>query len=232
MTTTSAPILALDTSGSFCSVALSTPSGVVIHRESEGAGDHFERLPGLVSDVLAEAKASAGDLKEIRVGLGPGSFTGLRIGLSFAKGLAVAARVVLRGVSSFDGVAWSVCEHNGGLKDRSILVVSDARRDEVFMCAYEFTAVQGMHGSVPRIAPAAAVGEWLGRHPGGIVATPIREFVVKNCVDLQVASRIAEGLLKVEAPLGAAFDLREVAVLEPSYLREVAAKSIAERRGA
>jgi hypothetical protein len=95
-------LLAIDTSGSFCSIALRRGDGVTVERASSGEGDHFERLPDLVAETLRVGQLSACDLSAIVVGLGPGSFTGLRIGLSYAKGLATAARVPLLGVSSFE----------------------------------------------------------------------------------------------------------------------------------
>lgn len=231
-TTNSAPILALDTSGSFCSVALRTAQGTVVHKESDGAGDHFERLPGLVRDVMLEAAVTTSELGELRVGLGPGSFTGLRIGMSFAKGLSVAARVPLRGVSSFEGIAWTVCNQSRNSDKLDILVVSDARRDEVFLCSYRFESMRLLQGPEPSIVPVSSVHEWCQARPEGVVATPLREHGLEALDRIEVVPRIAEGLLAVECPRVEPFMLQDVAVLEPRYLRAVAAKSIAERGGA
>ena len=65
--------LAVDTSGSFCSVALERADGVVFHAESEGNGDHFEQLPPLVESVGAQASVRLVDLAQVVIGLGPGS---------------------------------------------------------------------------------------------------------------------------------------------------------------
>ena len=124
--------LAIDTSGSFCSVALRRVDGAVFHRASEGAGDHFERLSALVSELCAESGVALADVAEVVIGSGPGSFTGLRIGFSFAKGLAVARRLPIIGVSSFFGAAASLVGEFSG----DVLVVADARRDEVFAGAF------------------------------------------------------------------------------------------------
>jgi tRNA threonylcarbamoyl adenosine modification protein YeaZ len=225
------PILALDTSGSFCSVAVRTEQGAIVRRESDGAGDHFERLPGLVQAVLAEAKVRAHDLAEIRIGVGPGSFTGLRIGMSFAKGLSVAVRVALRGISSFEGVAQSLSSQFQG-RPVEMVVISDARRDEVFACSYVYNPTTGLQSGVASIVPVSWVVQWCREHPEGIVASPLRDFRIDGLESLQVVPRIAEGLLKVEISEQGQFVLADVASLEPAYLRAVAAKTIAERTGA
>ncbi len=229
---TSTPILAFDTSGSFCSVAVRTAGGVVVHRESDGAGDHFERLPGLVQEVMSEADIAASELAEIRVGIGPGSFTGLRIGMSFAKGLSVAARVALRGLSTFEGMAWAVCDQLNLDGQQDILIVSDARRQEVFWGAYRWGSNRMEVIAAPSIAPLSAVSEWYKQHPQGVVVTPLLEHGLEGLGMLRVVPQIAQGLLKVECPRAKGFVLQDVAILEPTYLREVAAKSIAERAGA
>jgi tRNA threonylcarbamoyl adenosine modification protein YeaZ len=228
----SAPILALDTSGSYCSVALHTSEGAVVHEESDGAGDHFERLPGLVDAVLSKADVVASELGELRIGVGPGSFTGLRIGMSFAKGFSVSARVPLRGVSSFEGIAWSVCSQWQDRDALDILVISDARRGEVFLCSYRYESKKLLQGNPTAITPVSFVAEWRQGRSDGVVVTSLREHDLQGVGAIKVVPRIAEGLLKVECPQGQVFELHEIALLEPAYLRAVAAKSIAERAGA
>jgi len=225
-----APILAIDTSGSFCSVAVLRPDGAIVERSSSGEGDHFERLPGLVDEALGAAGVSASGLASIRVGLGPGSFTGLRIGLSFAKGLASALRIPLSGVGSFEGMAASALSGSRGLK--RVVVLSDARRDEVFIAAFardEGDRVTGI--SEPRIVPVAELSQapWSG-FMGADAAwlSPLRDFTLAG-IPLQASPSLAKGLLLCVAP-AKAFSLPDIAALEPSYLRAVAAKTIEERR--
>jgi tRNA threonylcarbamoyladenosine biosynthesis protein TsaB len=226
----SSAVLAIDTSGSFCSIALSVGRGAILHRESSGDGDHFEQLPSMVAALLEQAGIQSSELSEIRIGTGPGSFTGLRIGMSFAKGLAVAVEVPLAGVSSFDGVAWfSSLEHqlSPGVE---IAVVSDARRDEVFIATYAL----GPSGALQRLAPCivsvAELEKWQEANPGGLVVTPLLNFTPVGVSNVRQVSRVAEGLLAVEPVERHRFSLEGVALLEPNYIRAVAAKSIAERR--
>lgn len=219
--------LAIDTSGSFCSVALQRADGVVFHAESEGNGDHFERLPPLVESLCEQTQVRLVDLTQVVIGVGPGSFTGLRIGMSFAKGVACAGKVPLVGVSSLLGVAKrrAMVEGSSG----PLLVVSDARRQEVFAGEYRIEGGDVVEIQAPTIIAEAAVSEWVAR-TGGVVVTPLREWGLSG-INLIVESRISEGLLGVDRPPGA-FSWERVALLEPEYVRGVSAKSIAERSGA
>jgi tRNA threonylcarbamoyl adenosine modification protein YeaZ len=219
--------LAIDTSGSFCSVALQRADGVVFHVESEGNGDHFERLPPLVESLCDQAQVRLLDLAQVVIGVGPGSFTGLRIGMSFAKGLACAGKVPIAGLSSFLGIAKRRAMVEGA--SGPLLVISDARRQEVFAGEYRLEGGDVVQVQAPTIVADSAVSEWIQR-TGGVVATPLREWTVSG-VDVIVESRISEGLLGLDRPL-AAFSWQRVALLEPEYVRGVSAKSIAERSGA
>lgn len=227
----SGAILAIDTSGSFCSVAVRTPEGAVVERNSSGDGDHFERLPSLVSEVCAGAGISLQDLAAIRIGLGPGSFTGLRIGLSFAKGLASARAIPLSGVGSFHAVAAEVLSREAEVE--TVGVLSDARRDEVFVAAFSrrpgSAVAAGEVGviSEPQILPISDLSSapWSGVK---VWYSPLRDFALTG-IELRQTPSIARGMLlgKVEI---VAFSLSDIAALEPSYLRAVAAKTIAERQ--
>lgn len=225
------PALALDTSGSFCSAALRTAGGSVLHRESSGAGDHFEVITSLVSELLSAGGVKVSELGQICVGVGPGSFTGLRIGMSFAKGMAVAGQVPLVGVSSFAGIAEGAL-HARGLPDSTrILVIADARRDEVFLAEYVESARSVKELRSPCIVPVSEVADWVARYADGVVVTPNAGFSVGGVEKVSVEARIAEGLLARAASQKGHFSLTELAELEPNYLRAVAAKSIEERKG-
>ncbi len=219
--------LALDTSGSFCSVAALLPGGGVVERSSEGDGDHFERLPALVEEVCREAGVSAKQLGAVRVGVGPGSFTGLRIGMSFAKGLAYASSAPLMGVCSFRGLAAAACQQRP--EARRFVVLSDARRDEVFAAAFERDERGGVATVVPPcIVPISSLGapEWSA--PAAWWVTTLRDFSLPMH-KLDALPCTARGLLRC-GPALETYSLTDIAALEPSYLRAVAAKTIAERQ--
>ena len=217
-------VLALDTSGSFCSVAVRSSSGAVHFKHSTGAGDHFEQLPGLVRSVCQEASLQLSDLVELRVGVGPGSFTGLRIGMSFAKGLALALRIPCIGVCSFFAAA-SARTIQEAVSGR-ITVLADARRSELFHALYDVASGELLVVSPPKIvsnADAIAVS----KH-GGLHITPQKELNLEG-LPVSPEPTIACGMLTAEASQGC-FCVADLASLEPFYLRDVSAKTIEQRR--
>jgi tRNA threonylcarbamoyladenosine biosynthesis protein TsaB len=101
---------------------------------------HCAGLPDAVDEVLDVAGLKLRDLSGVAVGLGPGSFTGLRIGLSYAKGVASAAGIALAGVSSLDAIALCACREfqSDMMAGVTICPVIDARRGEVYAALYRF----------------------------------------------------------------------------------------------
>ena len=220
--------LAIDTSGTFCSVALRTASGEVSSTSSAGAGDHFEQLPKIVAHLCAERGISPRDLGAIRIGVGPGSFTGLRIGMSFVKGLAWALQAPLTGACSFAATAQAVFERDASIE--RVVVVADARRDEVF--AASFTRGGGgkaEHGPVIVPVNELTSAPWSDGSMSLAWVTPQRDFTISG-LPLVSESGAGRGLLSVPATSGEGVTVAEIAVLEPSYLRAVAAKTIEERK--
>lgn len=127
--------LALDTSTPATAVALRLLDGSLIEaRDDPPAGErpgHTSRLLELAEQLLREGEAAWGDLGEIAVGLGPGTFTGLRVGVASARGLAQSLGVPLGGVSSLRALAQPALRRN-----RAVLAALDARRGEMFIAAY------------------------------------------------------------------------------------------------
>jgi tRNA threonylcarbamoyladenosine biosynthesis protein TsaB len=124
-------ILAFDTS-TFAASAAVVDGGTVLAESSvlQRAG-HSERLLPLVDEVLARAGLPLGAIDRLAVGLGPGSFTGVRLGLATAKGLQLATGIPLVGVSSLDALAASAWGVEGPL-----VAALDARRDEVYAALF------------------------------------------------------------------------------------------------
>lgn len=122
-------------------------------RAVDDAFGHAERLMPLVTDALAEASEPLAALDAIVVGLGPGPFTGLRVGIATAEALGDALGLPVYGVPSHDGTAAVLGEVAG-----PFLVATDARRREVYVSAYD--GGRRRIGGPDVIAPAA-LGEWL-----------------------------------------------------------------------
>ena len=141
-----------------------TPSECV---EMLACGDHLcrrhanEELVNTLDRILAEAGVSMDAVDAVLVGRGPGSFTGVRIGISTAKGLSRGANIPLHGVSTLDATAWTAW--NAGIRGK-LGVAADAMRGEVYPALYELDD-RGPHRLFERervVKAAVAAEEWAG----------------------------------------------------------------------
>ena len=126
-------ILAFDTATAATVVGLQTPAGVLTRRDDPPAGarpNHAASLLGLCDELLAEAGAGWNDVARIGVGVGPGTFTGLRIGVATGRALAQASGAELAAVSTLQALA------RGSAGDAACLALIDARRGELFAGAW------------------------------------------------------------------------------------------------
>ncbi|MGA9720846.1 MAG: tRNA (adenosine(37)-N6)-threonylcarbamoyltransferase complex dimerization subunit type 1 TsaB [Candidatus Binatus sp.] len=133
------PVLGLDTSTSIASLAL-IAGGRVAASIERPVSSHGAALPGAIDELLSAAGMQIAGLGAIAVGTGPGSFTGLRIGLSYAKGIAMASGCALVGVPGFDAMALAALERNNTESGRLVAVVVDARKGEVYAALYRVVA--------------------------------------------------------------------------------------------
>lgn len=129
-------IICLETSTPICSVALCSSSGIVALKESAEDKSHASRLTVFIQELLSGAGMRAKDLDAVAISKGPGSYTGLRIGVSTAKGIAYAASIPLIGIettlSMFHGISEDL-KKKYGLENNSLFVpMLDARRMEVY----------------------------------------------------------------------------------------------------
>ncbi|MGL4236762.1 tRNA (adenosine(37)-N6)-threonylcarbamoyltransferase complex dimerization subunit type 1 TsaB [Tabrizicola sp.] len=118
------PILAFDTSAAHCAAALLSPDRVIQRLEPMEKGQ-AERLIPMLEEVLAEGGLGWGDLKALAVGTGPGNFTGVRIAVAAARGLALGLGIPAVGVTRLEALAHGL--------PRPLTVVEDARRGEVYV---------------------------------------------------------------------------------------------------
>ncbi|RYZ08933.1 MAG: tRNA (adenosine(37)-N6)-threonylcarbamoyltransferase complex dimerization subunit type 1 TsaB [Myxococcales bacterium] len=144
-------VLGIETSTSQAGVALLEGGGkLVLERASARPKQSAERLLPLIAALLAEAGWPASSLDRIGVSIGPGSFTGLRVGIACAQGLSLGLGIPLVGVTSLRAMARAVPETLPGLR----VPVLDARRAEVFAGAYEAGP-----RAAERLAPFAVAAE-------------------------------------------------------------------------
>lgn len=132
-------ILAIETSGKYCSVALIHEGLAEFSREDEVEMNHARAIGPFVDECVKEARRHEWKIDAVAVSMGPGSYTGLRIGLSMAKGLCFSLGVPLIGVSTLKLIAVKAMFRNIDWQGDEILVpMIDARRMEVYTAAYDF----------------------------------------------------------------------------------------------
>lgn len=127
-------VMGLDTSLQRCSVAILRGEAVVARAVEDMARGHAERLAPMASSVLDEAGLRIADLDRIGIVVGPGGFTGVRVGLSFARGLAIGTDMPVVGVTSLAALAGNAVQ---GAADGLIAAVIDARRGQVYAGLYD-----------------------------------------------------------------------------------------------
>lgn len=155
-------LLSLETATPHCAVALSDGAHVLAWREDRSVRpSHAERLNVFIDEVLREAGIGPRDLGAVAVGIGPGSYTGLRIGLSAAKGLCYALEVPIIGMGTLEVLVQELLAsgHQPAAGERLMPMV-DARRMEVFTLLADAAGVPqgGAH-------PLVLDGTWLGTLP-------------------------------------------------------------------
>lgn len=150
-------MLAIDTSSAASSVALLDANGVIATASHVDARRHAEVLAGLIEQVLAGRRPS-----RIAVGVGPGPYTGLRVGVVTAQVLAHAWQVPVVGVCSLDALAFAAVQ--AGIRE-PFGVASDARRREIYWARYD---AAGERVSGPHVQRASTLGDealglpWIG----------------------------------------------------------------------
>lgn len=133
---TGGPILALETATPVCSVALAV-GGRLLERRSDKKGAHAESMPGFVKEVLEEAGLGMDDLEAVVLSAGPGSYTGLRIGASLAKGLLFGRQVPLLAANTLAAIAVGVPKFGD---EMIVHAVVDARRTHLYHQSFRIGA--------------------------------------------------------------------------------------------
>lgn len=145
-------VLALETSSKRFSLATGDGNQIVKSRTMVLNKILSDSIVPAIGRILTESKWTMAKLDALVIGLGPGSFTSLRVGLATVKGLAFSADKPVIGIASLDAIALNV-----GQKDQQICVLCDARRNMVYACLYENTKGQLKRKSEYLLIPLAAL---------------------------------------------------------------------------
>ncbi|MFN4131056.1 MAG: tRNA (adenosine(37)-N6)-threonylcarbamoyltransferase complex dimerization subunit type 1 TsaB [Paracoccaceae bacterium] len=187
-------ILAFDTSAAQCAAALLLPDGRCLIRQEDMAKGQAERLLPLLEKLLTGAGLQWRDLTAIGVGTGPGNFTGVRISVAAARGLALSLDVPAIGVTRLEALAHGL--------PRPLTVVEDARRDEVYLQHF------GLDGPGPALLQSLA-GLSVTSAVIGSAAAPLCAPVVQAAMPMvEAIARIAATRLGSAQPRPAPFYLR------------------------
>lgn len=214
-----AVILCLETATTNCSVAISV-DGVVkaIREENNQKFSHAEKLHVFIEEVLAEAAIAKSKLNAIAVSKGPGSYTGLRIGVSAAKGLCFALDIPLLSISTLEILARQVEQ-----KDCYIIPLLDARRMEVYSAVFNSEKKQ-IREIKAEIVNEHSFSEYLEERKTVFLGDGSNKFEAlcthKNAVFLENKFPTSAGmasLAEVKYKIG---DTENVAYFEPFYLKE------------
>jgi tRNA threonylcarbamoyladenosine biosynthesis protein TsaB len=134
-------IISVETATNQCSVALFDRRGLISLKESNDIKSHASMLTVFIGEILEQAGVRALDLEAVAVSKGPGSYTGLRIGVSVAKGIAFAASIPLIGIettfSMFTGMSERMKKEDDPIQDIIYCPMLDARRMEVYYALYD-----------------------------------------------------------------------------------------------
>jgi len=224
-------LLALDTATEACSVALSVDGRILARYEATARG-HTEKLVPMVQALLAEAGLGYAQLDGYVCGVGPGSFAGVRIGVSFVKGLALAHERPVVGVSSLSMLAQAAIDAGA----KRVLAAIDARMDEVYFAAYA-RADDGrpaLIGEERVCAPqdvGAQAGEWTVVGTGWRYEETLRAASGATLLSVDAAALPrAEAALRLATPEFAAGRTITAAQLVPRYLRNKVALTLVEQR--
>ena len=172
-------ILAIETTGAEASVAMINEKGEVFMEASDQKMNHLQNLMPMVDILLKKRGLSIDDMNYIAVSEGPGSFTGIRIGVASARALAQALDIETIGVPTLQSFLYNVPDYRG-----IICPIFDARRNQVYGGAYQWTGV-GQSGETEK-----------GTLCGNAARAPYREVVPGGAYDLpQLLDRLKTALL-------------------------------------
>ena len=160
-----ATILNIETSTSVCSVALTSEGAILQHAEDFQGRNHAVVLSGFIKEALDHLRRHEMALDAVAVSIGPGSYTGLRIGLSEAKGLAYALGIPLSGVPTLELMSVGVMFSRDDLPEGCLFApMIDARRMEVYTAVYDL-ALQPLMEPSPLVLDADSYGRFLDSAP-------------------------------------------------------------------
>ena len=219
-------IIHIETSTEVCSVAISCDGVVKFHREDFEGPSHAALLGGFVQDAVAFARDNNLPLQAVAVSAGPGSYTGLRIGVSEAKGLCFGMGLPLIAVSTLELLCCTAMFRFDIDEEAWVCPMIDARRMEVYAAVYDET-LQPVMPVGAYVVDENTFAEVLDKHKiifCGNGAGKCREVINHlNAIFVDDIYPLATGMLALAERAFARSEFRDVAYYEPFYLKEFVA---------
>jgi tRNA threonylcarbamoyladenosine biosynthesis protein TsaB len=222
-------ILSIETGTDICSVALANDGELMALRESDEGRDHAKKVAVFVDELLKETGVQPADLDAIAVGKGPGSYTGLRIGVSFAKGLCYALNIPLIAIGSLDALTEVAREdYDAGIldvedeqwADAMLCPMVDARRMEVYTQIFD---TQGKsHGDVvAEVVTEESFKQWRDKGHFVIFGNGAKKCSepLADAIYVSVAPS-ARGIVRLAEEAFRAERFEDLAYFEPFYLKD------------
>ena len=225
-------ILYIETATDVCSVAISRGDEVIGLKEEAGGNNHARNLLPFVEEALKQGGCTVKDLDGVAVSIGPGSYTGLRIGVSTAKGIAYTAGIPVMAIGTLEGIAQGAKQLWSEQSSENVQIVPmiDARRMEVFTTRFDYD-MQPLEEISSKIIEENTFAELLSEQKVlfcGNGMPKCREllsaFSNARFIDAPVS---AKNMLPAALKKWQNTDFEDVAYFEPFYLKEyVAAKPV------
>ncbi len=220
-------ILSIETSTDVCSVAVSEDGACIYHEEDFSGPNHAERLGTYIDEALSFADSHAIPLDAVAVSCGPGSYTGLRIGVSMAKGICYAINLPLIAIPTLELLCVPVLLGHEMEDDALICPMLDARRMEVYAAIYN-RALKPVRDIQADIVNADTYHEWLDSHPvyffGNGAAKCMEAIQHPNAHFIEGIKPMAKNMFPLAEKRIALQQYEDVAYFTPFYLKDFVAK--------
>jgi tRNA threonylcarbamoyladenosine biosynthesis protein TsaB len=205
-------ILALDTASSACSVAIRIDGETISSALEPMTYGHSEALMPMLMGVLEHAKLTVGGVDLIAVTRGPGAFTGLRIGLATARGLALASGVACCGIATTEAIADAAYDSKN--PNKNLLITLDSKRSDIYVqafggrglfmgqpCAVSLDGLQSLVDDLGFVGRTEIVGDAKDRAMGSLKGDFIQSSA-SEIIDARFVARVAERALLTGVGLG------------------------------
>ncbi|MDO5527557.1 MAG: tRNA (adenosine(37)-N6)-threonylcarbamoyltransferase complex dimerization subunit type 1 TsaB [Prevotella sp.] len=221
-------ILHIETSTNVCSVAVSQDGECIFDKEDFSGPNHAERLGEYVDEALSFADSHAIPVDAVAVSSGPGSYTGLRIGVSMAKGICYGRNIPLLSVPTLELLSVPVLLGHDEIEDDALICpMLDARRMEVYAAVYN-RALQPVRPIQADVVDADTYKEWLDRHPvyffGNGAAKCMETINHPNAHFIKDIVPLAKWMFPLAEKKMAKGETEDVAYFVPFYLKDFVAK--------